>query len=192
MKTGFYAIFLFFISHSFIGYSQDEIVIEGNDTLRISGDFQETVTMIPEHVPRKALMYAAILPGLGQAYNKKYWKMPIVYGGFIGMGFMINYYNDLHSNYKTELLGMLNDPLYVPPSGASETQLRSIVDRTQRERDYMMILTAVFYMIQIADAHIDAHLREFDLNPDFQVRLGPTFNDAQGTGVYGFGIKLKF
>ena len=142
--------------------------------------------------PRKALMYSAILPGLGQAYNRKYWKMPIVYGGFFGLGYMISYYNEQHTFFKTELFSILNDPGYVSPYGLSESQLRSIVDQARRERDYMMILTGIFYFLQMADAHIDAHLYEFDLNPELQVNLEPAFEKGPGAGVIGIGLALKF
>ena len=142
--------------------------------------------------PRKALMLSAVLPGLGQAYNQKYWKMPIVYGGFIGFGFVINYYNNIHARFKNELILSIQDSQYLPPSGATKEQLRSIVDRSQRERDYMTILTGIFYLLQIADAHIDAHLREFELNPDFMVRIEPVFDNSNGISTSGIGIKLRF
>lgn len=142
--------------------------------------------------PRKALMFSAILPGLGQAYNRKFWKMPIVYGTFFGLGYMVSYFNEQHTFLKNELFSILNDPDYVSPYGLSESQLRSIVDQARRERDNMMIMTGIFYFLQMADAHIDAHLYEFELNPELQVKLKPSIEPALGSGVLGIGLSLKF
>ena len=173
-------------------FAQEKTIVLTDSTTQIEGDVEVSDYLVPLYVPRKALMYAAILPGMGQAYNKKYWKMPIVYGGFIGLGYMISYYNENHARFKKELFSLLADPDYIPPSGAGESQLRGIVDLTRRERDYMIIITGGFYLIQIVDAHIDAHLREFDLNPDLQVKIEPSFQQAGNQNAIGLAIKLKF
>ncbi len=150
----------------------------------------ESITF--DNGPRKALMYSAILPGLGQAYNKKYWKMPIVYGGFVGMGYMIKFYNDQYVFFRADLLNSINDTNYVSPYGLSQSQLRTIVEQARRERDYMTILTGVLYLLQIVDAHVDAHLKEFDNNPDLQVKLNPSIAPVGNSAAIGFGISFHF
>ena len=92
--------------------------------------------------PRKALLYAAILPGMGQVYNKKYWKLPIVYGGFFVLTSVAVTYNRLHDKYKNELFLVLSTPGSTSPDGFSETQLRSITDTYRRQRDYFLILNS--------------------------------------------------
>ncbi|MBK5279429.1 MAG: hypothetical protein JJE09_11265, partial [Bacteroidia bacterium] len=78
--------------------------------------------------PRKALLYAALLPGAGQAYNKKYWKMPLVYGGFAASAYIINFYQGEYNKYKGELFSMLNDPSRTTsPSGGTQDQVRSLI-----------------------------------------------------------------
>ena len=143
--------------------------------------------------PRKALLYAAILPGLGQIYNKKYWKLPLVYGGFIGFGYGISFYQKGYTKYKSELFDMLDTDSTISPSGFTEDQLRTIVDRYRRERDFMIILMAGMYLLQMVDAHVDAHLKEFDLNPNLHVRVQPTWESDTMIGrSAGFSIKLRF
>jgi len=70
-----------------------------------------------------------------------------------------------------------------------EKQVRARIDNNRRQRDYFMILTGFFYILQMVDAHVDAHLKEFDLNPKLQVRIEPTFGPAQGVGM---GLTLRF
>ena len=143
--------------------------------------------------PRKAIMYAAVLPGLGQIYNKKYWKLPLVYGGFIGFGYGISANNKLYIKYKAELFEILDTGDTLSPSGWTEAQLRNIVDHYRRERDFMIILMAGMYLLQMVDAHVDAHLKEFDLNPDLHVRLEPTWESDMVMGrSMGLSIKFRF
>lgn len=142
--------------------------------------------------PRKALLYSAILPGSGQFYNKKYWKVPLVYGGFATGIYLITFYQDRYLTYKGELYGILNDGT-IPPSGYTEDQLRTIVDKSKRERDFFTILTGFWYILQMVDAHVDAHLKEFDLNPQLQVRVEPMMesNPLFGRST-GLSLKFKF
>ena len=107
------------------------------------------------------------------------------------MGYIIGYYNEQHSIFKKQLFQSLDDPQFQPPSGASTEQLRTLIDRARRERDYMIVLTGLFYILQIADAHIDAHLREFDVNPDLQVKLKPSIQPIIN-GSFSTGIGIRF
>jgi Family of unknown function (DUF5683) len=141
--------------------------------------------------PQKALLFAAILPGAGQVYTKKYWKVPLVYGGFIGLGLVINFYNDGYRKYKGELFDVLNGG--TSASNLNEAQLRTVVDRAQRERDFYIILTGLWYLLQITDAHVDAHLKEFDINPNLKVRIEPSIKNDMWSGTQGgISISLRF
>jgi hypothetical protein len=152
--------------------SQDSLIVESQDTVLLK-------SYATRYNPRRALLLAAVLPGLGQVYNKKYWKLPLVYGGMFATGYAINYYNDLYKEYKFVLFSALEKG--VPETGI-DTDLgmkttvrgyRNAVDKAKRERDFMMIIMGLVYVLQIVDAHVDAHLKEFDLNPRLQVRLEP-------------------
>ena len=149
------------------------------DTLLITKSEKSSTNAQPiekyakRYIPRKAGLYSAVVPGLGQAYNKKYWKIPIFYAGVIGLGYGINFYQQQHKQFRTELFDILNSNTVTSVSGFSEKQLRKLVERTRRERDLFVILTVVLYLLGIAEAHIDAHLQEFELNEKLKLSLNP-------------------
>lgn len=170
--------------------NEDPIIVESEgDAVRV----EEIDTYADKFVPRRASLLAAVLPGAGQIYNKKYWKLPIVYGGFITLGYVAKVYDDQYTQYRGELFQLLQDADFEPPSGATEEQLRSAINSVRRDRDFYLILMGVFYMMQILDAHIDAHLKEFDLNPDLKVTIDPMFEQPTYARYNaGVSIKLKF
>lgn len=142
--------------------------------------------------PQKALLFSAVLPGAGQVYNKKYWKVPIVYGGFAFLGYVIDTYNDNYLFYKEELFKELNEK-GSSSTGLAETDLRSYTDQYRRERDLFIVLTGLWYMLQIIDAHVDSHLKEFDVNPNLNVRIEPSFKQDMMLGRQsGFSVTLRF
>lgn len=156
-------------------------------------EVKEIDTYADRFVPRKASLYSAILPGMGQAYNKNYWKIPIIYGGFFALGYAVNYYDDRYKTFRKDLFTLLEEGGNTTPLGLSENQVRSLVDKSRRERDFYMIMTGVLYLLQIAEAHIDAHLKEFKLNPDLKVSVEPMFERPQFANYNaGLSIKLKF
>lgn len=143
--------------------------------------------------PRKALLYSAIFPGLGQVYNRKYWKVPLVYGGIVGIGIALDFYVDQYKNYKGQLFYILENNSQQSQQGFTEAQLRPAIDRARRERDFMLILMGGMYILQMIDAHVDAHLKEFDINPSLQVRLRPSVsNDALIGRQTGISLTIKF
>jgi hypothetical protein len=141
--------------------------------------------------PRKALFYSAVFPGLGQIYNGKYWKLPFVYGGFVVTVLVVDFYQDAYVKYRDELYIYLATG--TSPSNRSESNLRYIVDKARRQRDYWIIWTGVWYLLQIVDAHVDAHLQEFNVNKDMRISLEPTMKQNYLTGrTTGFSLTLKF
>ncbi|HYF66952.1 MAG TPA: DUF5683 domain-containing protein [Ohtaekwangia sp.] len=167
-----------------------EVVVEQKDTTLIK-------SYATRYNPRKALLYAAILPGLGQIYNKKYWKLPLVYGGFVAIGYGLNFYDGLYKEYKHELFINLEQ-------GIGENEIREgtptttrgyrvAVDRAKRERDFMIILMGGMYILQIIDAHVDAHLKEFDLNPNLRVSIEPMMEQNSLIGRQtGVALIIRF
>jgi hypothetical protein len=177
---------------------KNDTIPRGNlaDTLSQDSRPVETIeSYAKRYDPRKAMLYAAVMPGAGQFYNKKYWKMPLVYGGFAGFLYGINFYQTDHLRFREELFDLINDPGVggLSPSGLTEEQLRTLVDRTRRERDFLIILTGFFYILQMVDAHVDAHLKEFDLNPKLQVRIEPMMeNDLLVGRNTGVAVRIRF
>jgi len=188
-------LILVFISLFLSSYAQEEITVIPDSTA--VADEQDTV-LIESYSrrfnPRKALLFSAVLPGMGQVYNKKYWKVPIVYGGLMLGVYVVNTYQNQYLQYKSELFSLLNDnTLTTSESGFNQEQLRSIITKTRRQRDYFSIITVIWYMLQIMDAHVDAHLKEFDLNPQLRVKVEPMVESDQLTGRNsGVSLKLKF
>jgi hypothetical protein len=173
---------------------KDTVIIEREDTVLM----QSYATRFN---PRKALLYAAVVPGLGQVYNKKYWKLPLVYGGIALIGLQINNFDAVYKEYRGYLIynvsvgNVNNTAIDKSPAltGRTIQNLRSVVDRSRRERDFWVIMMGAMYILQIVDAHVDAHLKEFDLNPNLQVRFQPTFeNDAVLGRQAGASIQFRF
>nr|WKN34671.1 DUF5683 domain-containing protein [Tunicatimonas sp. TK19036] len=135
-------------------------------------------SMAAGHSPRKAALFSAVLPGLGQAYNGKPWKIPIIYGGFATLGYLIIYNDDLYNLFlraETALANGEESPLdgYAGSSRYTSNNLSIAVDGARRDRDFMVILTAGLYALNIMDAIVDAHLIEFDINPELSFDLKP-------------------
>ena len=177
--------------------SQEQEVVDSVGVLRpVDGKAVDTVRIksyAARYDPRKAALYAAILPGLGQVYTKKYWKIPLVYGGFAAVGYGLNFYQNLYVDYKSQLFEILETGENSKNPLITESVLRPAIEQVRRERDFMIILMAGVYILQIVDAHVDAHLKEFDVNPNLQVKFQPSLkNDAVLGQMAGLSLTIKF
>lgn len=150
--------------------------------------------------PNTALFRAAVVPGLGQIYNKRYWKLPIVYGGFAALGYAINfnqkYYTEMLNEYIARTDG---DPNTIPNTekygGARDEQIISAKDFYKRNREISIIGTVALYAAQIIDAYVDAELSNFDVSDDLSLKIGPSINQGfafRGAPNYTVGLSLKF
>ena len=169
----------------------DSLIIESKDTVSIK-------SYATRYDPQRALLLAAVVPGLGQIYTKKYWKLPLVYGGFFALGYAFNQYNNYYQQYKKELFynlenGYDQDSQHRPGDPYTTGSYRTAVDFYRNKRDLMVLLLGGMYFLQIIDAHVDAHLKEFDLNPNLQVSIRPNITQSDLTGRQtGLSITLKF
>ncbi len=143
--------------------------------------------------PTKAGLYSAVLPGLGQFYNHKYWKIPIVWGG-IGTGIGITLWNQKqYDRYRDAFVAELNGQTHefsdVP--GITAEALGRTQDRSKRQRDYAIAVTALVYILNIVDAVVDAHLYEGRKDPD--LALQPTvIYDELGKQNSKAGLSLSY
>ncbi len=175
----------------------------------------ETVRLIPSvhvgalgHSPHTATMYAAILPGLGQIYNKKYWKLPLLYGGAAALGYAIHFNNKYlkkYSNaYRDFLLGDPNNKSYMyfvdkahlteaDVQGQYKTwfqnSLKKKKDYYRRYRDLSIFGMAGLYLVQIVDACVDAHFFNFDVSDDLAINWAPAASPGSGVGAT---VALRF
>ncbi len=151
-------------------------------------------TIIDPNAPARAAFYSALVPGLGQAYNKKYWKIPIVYIG-LGVG-IYSYtwnqkkYQGFRSEYKKRLAGTslgVNDTKY---GDFTDDQLIRGQKFHQRNRDLSALITAGIYILNIVDANVDAHLMQFNVNDNLTVK--PDLNQNELDYKYNYGLTLTY
>ena len=153
--------------------------------------------------PAKAAFYSAILPGLGQAYNKKYWKIPIVYGAIgTGVYFYIDnnkQYNRFRDAYKSRLAGFTNDEFYLDSQGNQLSSPRVTTEKLEdaqkfyrRNKEISLLVTIGFYALNIIDANVDAHLLQY--NVDENLSLAPHFklNEFDASSNLGLTLNFKF
>jgi len=130
--------------------------------------------------PTKAGLYSAVLPGLGQTYNKKYWKIPIVWGAVgTGVGIAIwnqNRYKEYREYYIAKLNGTPNEFLTRFPN-LDAVALGNAQDRAKRQRDYAIAITGLIYILNIVDAVVDAHLYEGRKDPDLTFTPAVIYDD---------------
>ncbi len=153
--------------------------------------------------PSKAAFYSALVPGLGQIYNKRYWKLPIVYGamgtGIYAYTFNNTQYNRYRDAFKSRRAGFTTDEFWdINGNGTgpdlSDAALQDAQERFQADRDLSLLLTILMYALNVIDANVDAHLKQYNVNErlswDFRPQLypDPVFQNP----VYGISLEIKF
>lgn len=163
----------------------------------ILSDIEQTNAPIKtlKYSPTKAGLYSAVLPGLGQYYNKKYWKIPIVWGA-IGTGVGIVLWNEkqytrYRNAYVAELNGLPHE--FSDISGVTAEVLGRTQDRAKRQRDYAIAITGLIYVLGIVDAVVDAHLYEQRNDPDLALKPTVIYDEfsKQNTKA-GLSLTLRF
>ncbi|SMG32498.1 hypothetical protein SAMN05661096_02037 [Marivirga sericea] len=146
------------------------------------------------HSPRLAALYSAIVPGMGQFYNQKYWKIPIVYalGALAASQIKSNHQNyvlfrNVYFNIRNGNDEQIEDYLQLFNEEAAERRLESY----ERDRDYWIILAGLFYVLNIVDATVDAHLREFNINEDLSLNIKPSIQRSPYSNMHA-GLSLNF
>lgn len=169
-----HVIFLLFIGLSVQTYSQQK-----NNNVYVSPDTLKTDSIIKLHSPKKAALYSAVLPGSGQAYNKKYWKMPIIYAG---LGTAIYFGISNHKEFKTYKDAYTkrvdNDESTIDQFDGRYTDgnLRDLMSYYQRNRDLSYVLAGLVYVLNIIDASVDAHFYYFNVSNDLSMSIQPAIN----------------
>lgn len=154
--------------------------------------------LVKKHSPKKATLYSAVLPGLGQAYNKKHWKIPIVYAGFGVLSYFIisnrSEYLQFREAYDYVMVGdttpINNDYVYK----YSPDQLSKARDYYRRNMELSIILSGFWYILNILDASVDAHLFDYDISDDLSLHVEPLIKNSfiKPEPITGITIKLKF
>ena len=154
--------------------------------------------------PSIAAFYSAILPGLGQAYNKKYWKIPIVVGA-IATGIVVHDFNNkqykrYRDAFKRRLAGFTDDEFYGVDANGNPANIPIISDdaliRAQRQfrrnRDIATLITVGIYVLNIIDANVDAHLLQFNVDENLVMRPHFQYNPMEDSSDLGVTVNFKF
>ena len=190
-------ITILFLTTGFSAYSQNN-----------APDSIKTRKTEVKHSPRKATIYSAILPGLGQIYNRKYWKVPLIYGGFVTFGYFINFNNDQYIKFKRAYSDIIDgdpgtnsfkdlgvNPIYYEDSNRISQfteRLKGAKDGARRNRDLVIISTAAFYAANIIDASVDAHFFNFDIGDDLTINWVPAPMMCANQKLFGIQCKFTF
>jgi hypothetical protein len=152
------------------------------DSLAKAGPFQPN--------PKKSGMYSAILPGLGQLYNKQYWKVPVVYVGLAVAGYFIVNNLSNYRSYRQAYVNRINNPDYIDKyTGVyDEAQLQQLQNDYSKYLDITVLITSIAYVLQVLDAVTSAHLKNFDISRDISMRMKPVIYP---TGA-GIGLVMNF
>lgn len=156
--------------------------------------------------PSKAAFYSTMLPGLGQIYNKKYWKAPIVWGALGGSIYAYSWNNNNYQRFRTAFkrrqAGFIDDEFYdlnddnepgsLPDLDVGD--LESQQERFQESRDLMLVLTIIVYALNIVDANVTAHLKQFNVDDDLSLDFQPylDLNPITNNPNYGMALTIKF
>ena len=165
--------------------------------------------------PIRAMWISLVFPGGGQIYNRKYWKLPIVYGAFMGCLYAITWnnrnYQDYSDAYRDLVYDQTNkvpqeewhqtwqnmssrDPADLYKDSNFQTTLKNRKDYYRRYRDLSIIITVGVYALSMIDAYVDAHLFDFDISPDLSLRMEPVYapKTRYNASSYGINCSLKF
>lgn len=215
-------ILFFAIALSLGIYAQEQEAFDSvpsnTDFLFVENNRFETKTIVPEIVenkwadfkpdPIRALWMGAIIPGYGQILNRKYWKLPIVYAGFLGCAYAITWNSSRYQTYKSAYRDiidgnpMTNSHIDILPNGLTletypggistyTSNLQSAYEQSRRYRDLSVIATVAYYGITLIDAYVDAHLLDYDISPDLSLNVRPALLHNNNTGKNSYGMQLN-
>lgn len=166
---------------------ESDLIIK--DTLQVNEPYNPLA-------PAKAAFYSTVLPGLGQAYNKRYWKIPIIYAG-IGAGIYFYIQNDkdyerFRDAYKSRLAGNTDDEFWGDGDTAivSKERLIDAQKDATRNKNLSILVSGIFYILNIVDANVDAHLKQFNVNENLS--LEPNFNLDPLHSKANYGLSFKY
>lgn len=186
-----------------------EMTDEGGKTVVVADDypygFDGKKIFNPD--PTRAVWMSALCPGLGQIYNRRYWKLPIIVAGFMGLGYGTSWNNDQYRDYSNAYMDLMSgDPDkksymdFFPPntdeSSLDKEWLKSVMktrkDYYRRNRDLCIICMVAVYLLSMIDAYVDAELAHFDISPDLSMDVSPGISADPVTRKYSIGMNWAF
>ncbi len=191
-------------------FKKGVLLLQHNDTVRIESSKIEVRDTVHKWVPdpKKALWMAIAIPGGGQIYNRKYWKLPIIYGGFMGCLYAMNWNNSMYQDYAQAYIDIMDDDPntksyvnFLPPTYDVDANLDRLQTLFKKKKDYyrryrdMSIFIAIgVYALSVLDAYVDAELSSFDISRDLSMKVKPSVINDQATAYGGhasYGLKCS-
>jgi hypothetical protein len=162
----------------------------GQDTLETKAPVQ--ATSLQEKDPLKAAWLSTLAPGAGQIYNGKYWKLPLLYGGAGACAYFIRLNHREYALYRNILRQRRADATSVDAFTGiyDDNQVRALRDFHLRNRDFTVILASLLYVLNIVDAHVDAHLMQFDVSDNIALQAAPVWSPANQRSPEYSGVSL--
>ena len=156
----------------------------------------EADTIIRSHSPKKATIFSAVLPGLGQVYNKKVWKVPIIYAGFGALGYFISFNNRYYQKFKAAYqMRLNNDPnfnkVYPEYSYLTDQSIELAMNTYRRWRDLNGMGFIALYVLQVIDANVDANFFYYDIGKDITLKVRPGIVGDDNLLGYAVGLKIN-
>ena len=212
-----FRIIVFCLSMSFSLSAQQQDIIILPDTLTnaveiIKNDHEKEEQATFQPNSRKAVIYALFFPGLGQMYNRKYWKLPIVYGGFLGCIYALNWNGSMYDEYKHGYhdimlykagdesadywkkffaYGSNPDQVFNSNPNYYISTFKSKRDYYRRYRDLNYFIIIGVYALSVLDAYVDAQLFDFDISPDLSLRVEPVFFEKTAYSACSLGLQCS-
>jgi hypothetical protein len=189
----------------FLPQQQDDEFVVITDTLDLSTVLPTwTVEEYTAHSPAKAAMLSAVMPGLGQIYNEKYWKVPVIYAGVgVSVGVFLHWQNQF-SKYRRAYITIndkdpntnYHDTLGFPPTWREDQKTQYITrhkDIFRSYRDWSIVAMVLVYALNIIDANVDAHLKFFNVDDDISLNIQPIFfQNGMDSQNFGLSLRLSF
>jgi hypothetical protein len=203
-------LFYFFITTSTFTWAQDPSD-STSSTDSILNQQDVTAKVRKPKDPVKASILSAVLPGAGQVYNGKWWKAPLVWGGFISAFVVHDFYYDKHKFYHQVLIykdqevadaiiavyaednkegDRFTNRTGVEISELTQAEIQNFNDATEKKKQQVYLMSTLFYIIQIVDASVDAHFSTFDVSDDLSLQIKPSL--IENRTALSPGIKFKF
>lgn len=212
-KILFYILLIINVSTA-LAQSDKSLIVYSNDSIPLTQKEIDRLFWKPD--PMRAVWLGAIVPGLGQIYNRSYWKIPIVYGGFMGCIYAITWTSNRYEGYKNAYRDIYfdirngtitNDPsksyIAILPEGYTldrmggastyQSRLKEWQNSAHRNRDLAIAITALVYALTLVDAYVDAQLFDFDISTDLSLNVHPQlYYDLQNQRTAEIKLAITF
>lgn len=208
MRKSFFFILILLVALSFHAFAQNDSTTKVNngkeillDTIKPKKDQasvdlakKDSVTRV-KHDPRKATIRSAIIPGWGQAYNHEYWKIPIVYGALsipaATFVYNNNWYHRTQQAYNILVNGLDTNDINSKLRGLSPEALQYYRNSFRKDRDYSVLFFLLAWSLNIVDATVFAHLKDFDVSRDLSMHIQPDYNANTKSPTLGLVLNYK-